>query len=214
MLTSNLKKYILSVAVFQFVLFAHAQVPKGQFFSFIRGAANFCQVDGDQASGFNKFGYSLGFHIGQGLGGSWVYETGIAFSVRGSRRPPDPDNPGIAPFNLDYKMIDVPVSLLYYLGKFTVGGGLRTTYTFKAQDKENYILHLDNDTKKWNMLGCAQASWNYSPKMRFTLEYQYSINSIRISNNSNNPFFPTGVYHNVISVGIDYVLSSNFGETK
>ena len=187
----------------------NGQVPKGQFYSIMHAMANFCQVDGDQASGYNKFGYSLGFQVGQGIGNGWVYETGFSYSVRGSRRPIDPDNPALQSFNLDYRMIDIPVKLMKYYKKFTLGGGIITTYTLRAKDLDNYILNVQNDTKKVNMLGFLSACYNVGSNTRLNLEYQYSINSIRISNNSGNPFFPTGVYHNVISLGVDYLLSGN-----
>jgi len=186
-----------------------ADVPKGAFFSFAHVSANFCQIDGDQASGFNKFGYSFGFQVGQGIGKGWVYETGIAYSIRGARRPLDLDKPGLETFNLDYRMLDIPIKLMKYMNKYSLGAGLITTYTLNATDLDNYILNLKNDTKTVNMLGVINAAYNVSPKIRITADYQYSLNSIRISNNSNNPFFRTGVYHNLVSVGIDYIISSN-----
>lgn len=191
---------------------AGAQAPvlsKGRFFSFTHLALNFCQIDGDHASGYNKTGYSAGYMVGQSLGSGLVYETGIGYSIRGSRRPFNPDDPGSASFNLEYSMLDIPVYLMKYQGNYAFGGGLITTLTLSAKDKDQYILHLDTDTKKVNMLGCAQLGYFFNKNIRALLQYQYSLNSLRISNNSNNPFFRTGVYHNVISLGINYLLQSN-----
>lgn len=185
-----------------------AQVPKGQFFSFVHMGANFCQIDGDQASGYNKFGMTGSFMVGQGLGKGLVYETGIGYSIRGSRRPFNPDDPGMQSMNLHFSMIDVPVLLMKYQGKWSYGGGLITTILLKAEDKENYILHLQNDMRKLNMLGCINVTRNLSPRSRIYLQAQYSINSIRISNNLTNLYFRQGVFHNVISLGVDLLLSS------
>jgi hypothetical protein len=187
---------------------AAAQAQKGTFFSFGNLAVNFCQIDGDQAAGYNKFGYTASFQVGQGLGNNWVYETGIGYSVRGSRRPYNPDNPALQTFNLDYQMVDVPVKLVKYLKNYCVGAGIITSFVVAAEDKENYILRLADDTRKVNVLGTILGGYKLTNNLRATVALQYSLSSIRVSNNSGNPFFRTGVYHNVISLGIDFNLSS------
>ncbi|MBS3913519.1 MAG: outer membrane beta-barrel protein [Bacteroidetes bacterium] len=201
--------------MFPFFCFSSAfsQHTKGEFFGYLVTAANFCQIDGDAASGYNKFGFTAGYMVGQGLGamkkGDIAYETGAAFSIRGSRRPFDPENPGNASFHLIYQMVDIPVFIHWYLDKFSVSAGMRTTYLIKAEDRDSYILNLQKDMRKVNILGCVGGDYQLADDWRIFLEMQYSINSIRIANNNTNIFYNTGVFHNVISLGTKWQITGN-----
>lgn len=189
----------------------NAQYTKQQFYSSFHLGANFCQIDGDGASGFNKFGFSAGYLVGQGLGeaahGGWSYLTGAGFSVRGSRRAFDPLNPGAQSFHLVYQMIDIPVYLVRYYEKWSLGGGLRTTYLLRAEDKDNFVLNLQSDMRQINVLGGLFLEYMFANNKRVVLESQYSLNSIR--NSGSNLLFPTGVYHNVISFGLRLGVGNN-----
>jgi hypothetical protein len=146
MLPSKIGKFIYSILFLCASAECEAQYTKGGFFGTLQIHANFCQIDGDGASGYNKFGFSAGYMVGQGLGdaknGAWAYITGAAFSIRGSRRPFDPENPGMQSFHFVYQMIDIPVMLARYYNKFTFGAGLRTTYLVKAEDKDGFVPNL------------------------------------------------------------------------
>ena len=189
----------------------HAQYNKQQFYSSFHLGANFCQIDGDGASGFNKFGFSAGYLVGQGLGeaahGGWSYLTGAEISVRGSRRAFDALNPGAQSFHFVYQMIDIPIYLVRYYEKWTFGGGIKTTYLLKAEDKDNFVLNLQVDMRQINVLGGLFLEYMFANNKRAVLESQYSINSIR--NSGSNVLFPTGVYHNVISVGVRLGVGMN-----
>ncbi|MBL7811211.1 MAG: PorT family protein [Bacteroidetes bacterium] len=184
------------------------QAGKGEFFSRANLSALFCQIDGDQAKGYHKFGYSFGFISGQGLGKSWSYEAGISYSVRGSRRPYDPDNAAAASFHLDFQMLDIPVFLIKYKGKWNFGPGIRTTYLLKATDKEGFVLHVKDNLRTVGILGCFTAGYKLSSRFIAQGEAQYSLSNIRSDRNGGNVFNPTGVYHNVISIGLKYALSA------
>lgn len=188
--------------------FVSAQQRKGEFFGYMSAAANFCQIDGDGASGYTKFGFSAGYTVGQGLkevkNGSWAYLSGVAFSVRGSRRAFNPDNPGDQSFHYVYQMIDVPVFISRYISMFSVGGGLRTTYLLSAKDLDNFTPDLQSNMRQVNMIACAFFDYQSNEKLRYVVEFQYSANSIRTGSSRAGFLFPTGIFHNVISAGIRY----------
>lgn len=191
----------------------HAQFDKGQFYGGFRVGANFCQIDGDNASGYNKFGMGAGYLVGQGLGaasgGGWSYLSGAEFAVRGSRRPFDPENPGNGSFHMIMQSVDIPIYIVRYYHKFSFGLGLRTSYLIRANEKENVILNLASDLRKINLLGVAFVEYKTTSAGRFFIESQYSINSIRSTGASNSIFYSTGAYHNVIYCGFRFELGNN-----
>jgi hypothetical protein len=213
MLFPILRKIILELLICVTFLQVSGQYAKGEFFGHMVLAANFCQIDGDQASGYNKFGFTLGYMVGQGLGkashGGWAYTTGAGFSVRGSRRPFDPENPGLQSFHFVYQMIDIPIFINRYYKQLSFGLGMRTTYLLKAEDRDNFVLHLNDDMRKVGILGCFNVDYQFSDEWRAFAEAQYSLNSIRKANNTTNVFYPTGVYHNVISIGTKWQVSGS-----
>lgn len=204
----NFRSTIFLFALFVVANQLSAQYKKGEFFGNFDIAVNFCQIDGDGASGFNKFGLTAGYTVGQVLkeaeNGHWAYLGGAAFSVRGSRRPFDTENPSAQSFHFVYQMIDIPLFLSRSYGKFSAGAGVRTTYLISAEDRDNFVLSLQSSMRTVNMLGCAFGDYEIKPGLRALLEFQYSINSMRAGDTRSAILFPTGVYHNVISMGIRY----------
>ncbi|MFN5217854.1 MAG: outer membrane beta-barrel protein [Sphingomonadales bacterium] len=185
-----------------------AQDEKGAFSSAMQLSLNACQIDGDGASGYNKFGYTLGTVIAQNLGKGWQYETGIAFSERGARYPFNPDLPGRPAFHYRYQTVDLPLFFNKNLdAKWLTGLGVRTTYLIKARETEGINLHVVDNSRKAGMLICAKVQYKTGKAISYRVEYQYGLVSIS-SSSSGSMFFPTGAYHNCISAGIQYSLSS------
>ena len=185
-----------------------AQNGKGAFSSALHVALNACQIDGDGASGYNKFGYTLGTVIAQNLGKNWQYETGIAFSERGARYPFNPDIPDKPSFHYRYQTIDLPVFLNKTINsRWVAGAGVRITYLIRAQEAEGIHLHVMQDSRKTGMLASVKLQYNRSKSLSYRLEYQYGLFSIS-TNAAGSLFFPIGAYHNCISAGIQYNISS------
>lgn len=201
--------YLLLPASILLATAAQGQLKKGEFGSHVLLAFNFCQIDGDRASGYYKLGYSAGYLIAQGLGKGWEYETGLLYTDRGSRRPFDPDDPSLPPMHLDYQMLDIMLYLGKELDKFKILGGLRTGYMIKARDKENYIQDLQGMSNKVQMLAGLGLTYGFSARMSLRLEGLYSINSIFRNTGNPNPLIKNGSYHNNISMGLSIRLSSN-----
>ena len=187
---------------------SQAQDAPGAFFSGFQAAVNFCQIDGDAASGFNKFGYTVGTSVGQSLGKGWSYETGISLSERGSRRPFDPDLPATAAFHYQFRTVDIPVFLGKSVNqKLSVGAGFRTTLLISARETEQIHLHLKEDVRKTGLLACAKVGYVLDKHWQLQAEYQYGLVSI-MKQGGGSLWFPTGAYHHCISAGCLFVLSS------
>jgi len=187
---------------------ANAQDGKGVFSSALHVALNACQIDGDGASGYNKFGYTIGTVIAQNLANKWQYETGIAISERGSRYPFNPDLPGKQAFHYRYQTVDVPLFFNKTIdSRWKAGLGFRTTYLIKARETEGIHLNVEQDSRKAGMLICANVHYKVNKSLSYRLECQYGMVSVTNSA-AGSLFFPTGAYHNCISAGIQYNVSS------
>jgi hypothetical protein len=196
------------IGLIGFCLQSKAQDSKGAFSSAMHAAVNVCQIDGDGTSGFNKFGYTLGSVIAQNLGKGWQYETGIAFSERGSRYPFNPDLPGKPSFHYRYQTIDLPLFLNKTIdSRWLAGVGIRTTYLLRARETEGIHLHVEEDSRKTGVLMCFKLHYKTGESLSYRLEYQYGLVSVATAS-AGSLFFPTGAYHNCISAGIHYTLSS------
>lgn len=203
---------LLRISFFLGIVFSCFQVcaqdGKGAFTSALQMSLNACQIDGDGASGYNKFGFTVGTVIAQNLGKGWQYETGIAFSERGARYPFNPDLPARPAFHYRYQMLDLPLFFNKTLDtKWLVGLGVRTTYLIKARETEGINLNVEENTRKTGMLICAKMQYKTGKAMSYRVEYQYGLASVS-SSPAGGLFFPTGAYHNCISAGIQYSLSS------
>jgi hypothetical protein len=192
-----------------FFNFLNAQVEKGKFFTAFQLSVNFSQIDGDNSSGYNKFGYTLNTWVGQGLGKNWTYECGVGLSNRGSRRAFNPDDPGSGAFHYNINCLDIPVFAMKQMGDFRAGAGIRTTWLLNAKDMEGSYLNLQDDLNKTGMLGCLAVEYSKWGRATIRLEAQYSAADIRKKGigQPGNPIWRSGAYYNIISVGINYRLS-------
>lgn len=198
-------KFFFSSALFLFSLSLAAQ--DKPFAGELEAKVNFCQIDGDNASGFNKFGYSVNYLVGQNLSESISYRIGLGFSNRGSRKPADPTN-GIAGFHYDYNFIDVPVLVrLPVKKKFLLQAGLISSILLSAKDKERSSVNIKETSNNYQLLVCGGFSYQLKERVLFNAHYQYSVNSIYKPSSSPSVWRRNGVFHNIINVGFTFVIS-------
>lgn len=167
-------------------------------------SALFCQVDGDQASGYNKFGFSAGYLINYYFKKKFHYETGLLFTNRGSQRALNPDDPGIIPMHLSYNYVDIPISVAFPIKKLELSVGIRTLYLISAKDRQGYIIDLESNTRKIGMLGCIELRKKIGERNKITVGGMYSAFSIR--NGNGTIFRNSGVFHNNLSIGFTHTL--------
>jgi hypothetical protein len=167
-------------------------------------AVKFCQIDGDQESGFNKVGYAVGLEIWRPLKKDLDWMTGVMLAERGSRSYNDPDAPNPFPFHYRIRQVEVP---LYIKARTKLEGlrllaGVRAGYLFAANDRLGAYSALRSDLRTASWIGGFGAEYQTGPAI-LRLEFQYGLNSMRKPVSS--PFFlRSGVYHNNV------VLSATF----
>jgi len=172
-------------------------------------AVKFCQIDGDQESGFNKVGFAVGMEIWRPFNKKdleWM--TGVMLAERGSRSYNDPDAPNPFPFHYRIRQVEVP---LYIKAKTKLDGlrllaGVRAGYLFAANDRLGAYSALRSDLRTASWLGGFGAEYQTGPAI-LRLEFQYGLNSMRKPVSS--PFFiRSGVYHNNVVVSATFPLKN------
>jgi hypothetical protein len=192
-----MRKHILA---FTFILAAviplKTQAQNNQFRAGVYAAGKFCQIDGDQESGFNKIGYAAGVEVYRGIDAKTSWMTGVSFAERGSKSFNTPDAPNPFPFHYRIQSAEVPVYLLRsaQLEGLKVLAGVRGSYVFNARDALGAYSNLQDELRK--MLFIMGAGVQYDAGAAWLrLEFQYGLNSMRKPVSS--PFFiRSGVYHN------------------
>lgn len=163
---------------------------------------NFCQIDGDQESGYNKLGYSVGVEVWRGFNDKLNWHTGVQYSQRGSKSYNDPEQPNPFPFHYVMNMVEIP----FYVSAATkwkhtrVIAGTQAGYLFDARDKLGSYSQLQGDLRTLHLSGMAGIQ-HQSKKLTFRLSFQYGLNSMR------KPvvlryFVRNGVFHNNVQFAV------------
>jgi hypothetical protein len=163
---------------------------------------NFCQIDGDQESGFNKIGYSAGVEVWRGMGKRLSWHTGVQLSQRGSRSYNDPEQPNPFPFHYVMNMVEVPiyVSALTQWKQIRVFAGAQAGYVFDARDKLGSYSQLKDDLRTFNLMGSAGLQHS-GKKLCLRLSFQYGLNSMR-KTVLLRYFVRSGVFHNNVQFAV------------
>ena len=211
----------MRLAVFALLafIFSHSygqnDVSAENFGASLMASSHFCQIDGDANGGYNKLGYSIGYLVNIQFKNSWFYETGVAFSLRGSRSIYDNNNPSSNQFDYSYKMIDVPILFKKQIQQFLPYAGIITTYLIHAKDRFNQAPNLNADMQKFNIMGTLGTEYALSKRWSLNAAVQLSLNTITQNNIFNTGsqvptslyFRRGGVYHNVLAFGFKWNLS-------
>ncbi len=175
----------------------------------ILGGANFCQIDGDQLSGYNKLGYRFG--LGSFIPVKSGDELGIeiTYSQKGSRTASDPDNPGKVIVRYNYNYLEVPFYYQRKIKKFGLRFGLVPSYLIGAQADLGGGFSSQSNVRSFELSGLAGPVYNINDRWSFYLHYQYSITSIIDQKKAPfSNFRRTGVYNHLISTGLYYNFSN------
>jgi hypothetical protein len=168
----------------------------------------FCQVDGDNLSGFNKPGGAAGFFVNRNIKNNFSYQFEIKYVEKGRRAKSSVDNPVVDILSLKY--IEFPLSGRYlYKKKYLFEGGLYGAYLFKTTVKdENGVVEqgLQESYKKSDVGLLAGGNYLINDHFIFNIRYSYTL--IRIykipDGTSTGPWFHRGHYNNVINLSLYY----------
>ncbi|MDB4347807.1 PorT family protein [Bacteroidia bacterium] len=196
-------KQILTTLI---VLFCFKQVEAQNIGFKLVGGANFCQVDGDQMSGFNKLGFRFG--IGSFINTDKEDELGfeLTYTQKGSRTANDPDNPPPFIVRYNYNYIEAPIYYQKKLKDFGLKFAIAPAYYISARADQGGGFVDDPGLRKFELSGIVGPSYNINDQWSFYMHYQYSLMSIIDLNKSQVPgaaWRRTGVYNHLISAGLN-----------
>ena len=166
------------------------------------------QIDGDQASGYNKFGYQVGMATGYRLSEKKkfdVIEMQFCMVQRGSRRAFDPLVTGSTAFHIKARQIELQVAGIRKvsagrLGDIDLLGGIRFTRLLKIEESEGYNPGIASDFAQNGLILQFAVGSRVSQLLDLRLNWDYSVMSALSQSASYNLFYPTGVYHNGVGL--------------
>ena len=165
------------------------------------------QIDGDQASGYNKFGYQVGMATGYRLSENKkldAIEMQFCMVQRGSRRAFDPLTM-VNAFHIKARQIELQVAGIRKvsagrLGEIDLLGGIRFTRLLKIEESEGYNPGIASDFAQNGLILQFAVGSQVSQSLDLRLNWDYSIMSALSQSASYNLFYPTGVYHNGVGL--------------
>ena len=165
------------------------------------------QIDGDQASGYNKFGYQVGMATGYRLSENKkldAIEMQFCMVQRGSRRAFDPLTM-VNAFHIKARQIELQVAGIRkvsagMLGEIDFLGGIRFTRLLKIEESEGYNPGIASDFAQNGLILQFAVGSQVSQSLDLRLNWDYSIMSALSQSTSYNLFYPTGVYHNGVGL--------------
>ncbi len=199
---------LIALVLLPISLFSQGQnkmnLQEGKFFSYPEVLILASQIDGDNASGYNKFGYQLGLITGIGLKNNKSLAFTMGLSERGSRRLFNPDEPTLNAFHIRYTSIDL--GLLYggFVNSLYYQAGARSTYLLSIIETENYVPNIVQDYQKIGLLLDLKATYPLNEQYFLTATFQYSLMSLLNPTVSQVNYLMGGggAFHNVLGLGI------------
>ncbi len=199
---------LIALVLLPISLFSQSQnkmnLQEGKFFSYPEVLILASQIDGDNASGYNKFGYQLGLITGVGLKNNKSLAFTMGLSERGSRRLFNPDEPSLNAFHIRYTSIDL--GLLYggFINSLYCQAGARSTYLLSITETENYVPNIVQDYQKIGLLLDLKATYPLNEQYFLTATFQYSLMSLLNPTVSQVNYLTGGggAFHNVLGLGI------------
>ena len=165
------------------------------------------QIDGDQASGYNKFGYQVGMATGYRLSETKkldAIEMQFCMVQRGSRRAFDPLTM-VNAFHIKASQIELQLAGIRKvsagkLGDIDLLGGVRFTRLLKIEESEGYNPGIASDFSQNGLILQFAVGSRVSKVLDLRLNWDYSVISALSQSDPYNLFYPTGVYHNGMGI--------------
>lgn len=179
-------------------------VEEGKFFYYPEVLILASQIDGDNASGYNKFGYQLALNTGIGLKNNKSLAFSMGLSERGSRRSFNPDEPSLNPFHIRYTSLDLGLLYGTFVNSFHLQSGIKSTYLLGITETENYVPNIVQDYQKIGVLLDLKATYPLNDQYFLTATFQYSLMSLLNPTVSQVNYLMGGggAFHNVLGLGI------------
>jgi hypothetical protein len=167
------------------------------------------QIDGDQASGYNKFGFQVGMSTGFRWEGKGInaLEMQMALAERGSRRAFDAETM-VNEFHIRCRQIELQLNAIRPLsvgglGAVDLVAGLRAFRVLDVRETQGYNPGIANDFRKNGLMIHLGVGRTIDEHWHMRVGLDYSVNSL-VKGGAQSIFYPTGVYHNGMGVTVFY----------
>lgn len=197
-----MKKLFAIIAVLSICIPTYAQ----KFGATIEGGVTVSQIDGDDLSGYHKFGYSFGASVNRYLYKDILgAEIGIKYLLKGSKAH-DLEVHDFYEANLHYA--EIPLIAFYRITNFYIDLGLSFGYLFKAQeDTDGYGFKKPQyKFRKIDLSGVVGARYSITKNILIGGHLNYSLLAIRQHYTSQETYIIDGQHNNLINFSLQYVL--------
>lgn len=189
--------FVLSCCMF----FVHAQQPDSAIYIDIpkfkigfRAGANFAQISGSGAQGFNHFGAVGGMFFDYRIKKRMSLITELTYTMKGARRNPNPDFGDYNSYSFDLDYIELPVLFRYHVGKkefVSFDAGLTFAFLVRQVGKENgSVIKFDRGFNVFELGIAAGVNFHLPKGWGITARYHNSIIPIRSNINNNTVIQP------------------------
>jgi len=180
----------------------------GQFYGELGTTVLFCQLDGDGASGYNKFGLQIQGLVGFSLNKAEAIEFSLGISERGSRKGTDPEAMDFQIFHIRHQWLETGI---YYARSYegVIGhAGIRATYLIAAEESEGFDPNIEKGMRKLGALGEIGLRYPLSSNWSISATASYSLFSLLKNDNStflpNSIYQSAGLFSNNIGIGVTF----------
>lgn len=181
---------------------------------------NACQIHGDAYSGYNKLGLFVGTAVQTKLNEKVSAELAFYFSQKGARRNEIPKNNDYRSYLVNLNYIDMPLSFFYKLNNYySVMAGPSIAYLVSSKEYINRI-----DMSAYSHFNKFEIGLNIGLSRKIKDNWYAEIrcsNSVSPVRNYGiaatgiyypNPvarYFNKGLYNNILSIFVTYIIDSN-----
>ena len=177
-----------------------------QFYGELGTHVLFCQLDGDGASGYNKFGLQVQGLVGFTLNKQEAIEFSLGISERGSRKGIDPENSDFRIFHIRHQWLETGVYYARYYKGVLAHAGLRGTYLIAAEESEGFDPNIESGMRKLGALAELGLRYPLNENWSVSANASYSVLSLLKNDNSsilpNSVYRSAGLFSNNIGIGI------------
>jgi len=182
---------------------------QSQFYFIPTVSTIFSQIDGDGASGYNKFGTQFTLNTGLAIDEKQAIELSFGYSQRGSQQGIDPILQNFNAFNIQYDYLETGLLYQRKWKKWLFNAGLRGTYLIDANQKLGTAPRLKDDLRTFGLLTELGARARFHKNWAAQITYNYSSYSVSKTNLSiaNPIFLNSEQYLNCIGFGVLYLIN-------
>lgn len=176
---------------------------KGEFIGLVRAGAVASQIYNDDFGGYNKLGGTGGFGIYTNAFKSGGLQLEINYAMRGSRKPPRPDDGDFTSATIETHYIDIPILYRAHLWKFDYEIGLCNGVLIGSREAYNPFQPAIWDFNRYELAINAGVHVPMNDTWYFNARFHYSLTpaagQLGIVNNFS---LIGGAYHNAISFSL------------